>query len=662
MDTRRKRGRPTLAALNSANITTTNRRVTRGSPSRRASPTRARISPLLKPRSPVRRSSRPRSTVLGSSAVTSTVIVSPTIEEETQTIFKEETTTTISRVVDSTEVSNNKKSLVSTSSVHSSTSQETIEIRSGSIPSESNINKITNLLRRSVSKSISNAGNPSREATRTPTFTNTEDGSRYSRSISRSIYEDEESKAEFSDNEDEKVVTEPIKIYTASSTISPKCRILNAPREFGGWIGVLLLMLTVPALVVYLVWTCMKTCTFKTIGFKNLEDLNYVLKDFFAWKAVYAYLIYFFTMFILSASLFGRKVRLSVERGSTVHHFNLLPVAIVINIVAAFLEYQKYAVVDFILDHYLEFLVYGIVHAFISAFWSYLSASKDANPRIQMNAYGKTGNCLIDYAQGREVNPKCFGVIDLKQVYYRMSVITTLLYVECFLYKSITLPSYPGHIDDWWKIIDYYLIKLSLNPVSLLTCALILIYLLDNIIFEHHLASSFELQGEGFGCLLLLRYATTPYLLTAVSKYFSGQQLKIVCTWSPYVALCVLISGVILKRLSNAYKYKYRVEPTNNIFYGVDTIHTFQGSRLLLGKLWGTLRQPNYTGEILALIGLALPIFMNFKWPPLICVLLLIVQLIHRTKRVHSRNAARYHSSWVRYCCQVRNVLVPRVY
>uniref|UniRef100_A0A1A9VZ91 Transmembrane protein n=1 Tax=Glossina brevipalpis TaxID=37001 RepID=A0A1A9VZ91_9MUSC len=46
------------------------------------------------------------------------------------------------------------------------------------------------------------------------------------------------------------------------------------------------------------------------------------------------------------------------------------------------------------------------------------------------------------------------------------------------------------------------------RPFSVLLSSMrILIYIFDFIIFQHHMVSSFELQGGGFGCLLLPRYA-----------------------------------------------------------------------------------------------------------------------------------------------------------
>ncbi|KAH8404333.1 hypothetical protein KR009_002795, partial [Drosophila setifemur] len=62
----------------------------------------------------------------------------------------------------------------------------------------------------------------------------------------------------------------------------------------------------------------------------------------------------------------------------------------------------------------------------------------------------------------------------------------------------------------------------------------------------------------------------------------------------------LLSLGLLVKRFSCAYKYKYRLNAQNPIFANIETIHTYQGSRLLLSGMWGWVRQPNYLGDILA--------------------------------------------------------------
>ena len=566
----------------------------------------------------------------------------------------------------------------STQSSYSSTTQKTIEIRT---TNSTEINKLADYIRRSVSKTFSVGGREERGDSYTPSQ-HTEGDSRYSRSVSRSVYEgdDRYSKAEFSDSEtndrDDVIVEENegivheedehFKSFSTSSNLvqASFCRKLPVPKEFGGWFGVSLLMLVIPSLVVYLQWCCTtEKCELRYPNIQGLVDKNFWFTDVFDGQAVGAYLSFNFGVFLLSTFLFGRGVRLP---GSVEYKFNALPMSIIFLIAFGVAEYLKYPVADFVIENYLRFGVYGLLNAYVVALWAYIRSDmlRQKDTAIY-NVYAKSGNFLIDYALGRQLNPKWLGLVEFKQVFYKTSLLSAFMYAVCLIYKNVQLPWLPkdqmvegGGFDT----IVYFLKHLKYDTTGLLCASMLLIYVLDSIVFEHHLASSFELQGEGFGCLLLLRYAVTPYLLTAVAKYFYEHRTPLNCMFSAIVPLLVMSLGLILKRLSNAIKYKYRIQPNHPHFYNIETIHTFQGKRLLLGSIWGRVRQPNYLGDIIALIGLSLPLAIRFAWPPLVCLLLIIIILIHRCFRVNARNTSRYHSSWVRYRSIVRNYLVPHIF
>lgn len=565
----------------------------------------------------------------------------------------------------------------STQSSYSSTTQKTIEIRT---TNSTEINKLADYIRRSVSKTFSVGGRGGRGASFTPSQ-HTEGDSRYSRSVSRSVYEgdDRYSKAEFSDSEtndrDDVIIEENegivheedehFKSFNTSSNLvqASFCRKLPVPKEFGGWFGVSLLMIIIPSLVVYLQWCCTaEKCELKYPNIQGLVDKNFWFTNVFDGQAVGAYLSFNFGVFVLSAFLFGRGVRLP---GSVEYKFNALPMSIIFLIAFGVAEYLKYPVADFIFENYLRFGVYGLLNAYVVALWAYIRSDmlRQKDTAIY-NVYAKSGNFLIDYALGRQLNPKWLGLVEFKQVFYKTSLLSSFMYAVCLIYKNVQLPWLPkDHVaEGGFDTIIYFLKHLKYDPTALLCASMLLIYVLDSIVFEHHLASSFELQGEGFGCLLLLRYAVTPYLLSATAKYFYEHRTPLNCIFSAIVPLLIMSLGLILKRLSNAIKYKYRIQPNHPHFYNVETIHTFQGKRLLLGSIWGRVRQPNYLGDIIALIGLGLPLAIRFAWPPLVCLLLIIVLLIHRCFRVNARNTSRYHSSWVRYRSIVRNYLVPNIF
>ncbi|ALC41645.1 LBR [Drosophila busckii] len=660
---------------------------TRASPSRTKvpEPEPPQLEPGLGPRT--RRSSRPRSAA-GQPTVmlTKTAIKVPTPVKEviefsspvrnSSSLPTTLTTNTSTRAPNQRTLTSSVNSAnANTSRTYSSTTTTTqrIEIRSegDDVDTDSIRKRLSERLRRSLSKTISNMAGTS--------TTNTEDaGSRYSRSVSRSVYDDDEKSSkrsystdvEFIAEENEPLDDEEEEFRSFNATrqsVTPvggnACRKLKPPSEFGGWPGALLLLVLSPALVYYLTWSCTarNACQFKRANLTALLDWQYLSRQVFQPHVVGVFAAYQCVVFLLVALLPGRRVHLTRET----YKFNGLIVCLTLLIAGGIAEYLKFPVANFVMRHYLRFCIYGLLSAFVAACWSYWRVDTTKYNVLRQtlsNDYGRTGNFVVDFALGRQLNPKWLGRVDLKQYYYRLSLVSTLLYAVCYLYQILQWPQYPQAQEGYLYLLRYYYNNVNYDAGTLLAASSLLLYVLDALLFEHHLSSSFELQHDGYGALLLLRYAATPYLLSAVSKYFYEQRVPISCCFAPYGALLLLLLGLFIKRYSCAYKYKYRLNSQSPLFANIETIHTYQGSRLLLSGLWGSLRQPNYLGDILALCGLAAPMFLRLAWPPLLSLLLLVLLLLHRATRANARNQGRYHSSWHRYCSQVRYYVLPKVY
>ncbi|XP_055904816.1 lamin-B receptor [Eupeodes corollae] len=660
----------------------------KASPARRASPSRRAASPAKRPPSVASstRSSRQRSAAV----ITPTPVVPPSPikekkeppatatppkpkNEKTKTSPQSTTKTTTNDVVNKSPVAITSITTTS-SSVHSSFSistQKTTDIGSSKNTSgESELAKLTDFIRRSVSKTFSTS---QRGGSQTPSTHQ----SRISRSISQSNYDDGDnySKMEFSDSEEENFKSVNITLKSSYTPLIDRtstsfCRKIEAPKEFGGLVGSCMLLVIVPLLAYYLPWCCRKkVCEFKQPNLSALFDLKYVEKIFNG-QAVGSYVAFNSGIFILSAALFGRFVRLPSDRPGSGYYFNALPIAVLATIGLGVGEYLKYPVADFILKNYLRYSLFSLLNAFFVATWCYVRANYIGAPDLQTNPYAKSGNFIVDFCLGKQVNPKWFGSVDIKQVYYKVWMITTLLFAEIFILKNIELPSMPAEIIQETEtlvgsvpiIAKFYAENIKFDTTSLVSSLMLLTYALDGAIFEHHLASSFELQQEGLGALVLIRYAATPFLLNAIPKYLFEHKSVVLPNWAMAVMVILFAAGLVLKRISNKIKYQYRINPNLPAFNQMETIHTFQGRRLLLGNLWGRVRQPNYAGEILTLLSFTVPLCFKFAWPPLVCILLFVVFLLHRSVRLSARNSTRYHSSWVRYCMKVRNLVVPKVF
>lgn len=96
-------------------------------------------------------------------------------------------------------------------------------------------------------------------------------------------------------------------------------------------------------------------------------------------------------------------------------------------------------------------------------------------------------------------------------------------------------------------------------------------------------------------------------------------------------------------------------------FSDLDSMPTFLGKKLLVSNLWGILRHPNYTGDIMIHVALALPGVFTRNIVAAAPALITIFMFIHRAWRDHNRCRRRYGSAWQRYCKRVPSVIIPKI-
>lgn len=360
-------------------------------------------------------------------------------------------------------------------------------------------------------------------------------------SMSRSVVE------EFSDHEEQ---------------ISFKKRVaskLDELKEFGGTIGCIFLLVLFPLVAYGLNYYCnQRSCVIKKPNLADFKRLStYYNIDL-------AKVIFPFLAGVTSLNIFplGRVVKVHTDRGYTEFQYNGLTLSIVTvgAIVAA--EYFKYPVVDVIYRNYSQFLLFLLINA-VGQSILLIIRSRYVSP-THLNPFAKTGSFIQDLYVGREVNPKIFSLIDIKLVNYHISLITTLVLNGIFIYKNVNFPVL--HSDLQLKAYEkafYLLQNARYELVPLVVSSLIILYVLDLLIFEHHLSKSFELQYEGVGAGLLLRYAAFPFTFSLIAKYALEYKLK--TQWYIVTIVAVeFIVALIIKRLANKAKHDFRLNPTSS--------------------------------------------------------------------------------------------------
>lgn len=392
--------------------------------------------------------------------------------------------------------------------------------------------------------------------TPTPSELSRQSRQTHSRSISRSLVDDDE----YSDQE-----TEPIHDEDRNKAFNylPEVRKLNPSI----WVGLtaLGLILLISLVGFYLPFSCTREeCGFSVARLAKLK----LLKTYGSWEVFGFYHAYIVAMFLLSVIPIGRSIPLKNEKPSISFTFNGLTLAIIIGAGVAVAEYLKYPVVRFIYANYQQFCCASIAYALIVSWWRYMM---NRNPRYQLewNPYAQSGSFWKDYFIGREVNPRWL-FFDIKLIHYHAAIIGALLLNGIFIYRNLKfapLPAENGTISlNWTEAVAFTWTNVKYDPVALLTASLLFCHSLDALVFEHHIASSFFLQGEGVGAFLLLRNALYPFLNSLLAKYAWEHKITGMPQWAIIVTCLVFTVGWFIKRASNKIKYEFRMDPLNPKF------------------------------------------------------------------------------------------------
>lgn len=400
----------------------------------------------------------------------------------------------------------------------------------------------------------------------------------YSRSVSRSVLDDEEwSHSDHSEKGENNHLYANRITRSRSKTqgnymLRREQSLLNdSAAEFGGSIAVTFLVLLVSALGFYLQYICSRPeCSLKALRGEKLK----LLSTYFTLDSVYLYVGFAWLIYFLSVIPYlGHKKQLppsasNLEQTATQHYFNgLVTALLIVSGLGAAEYYFKYPILALIYKNYQQLCFISIVYALTISIWCFVRSTYV--PAREWNPYAKCGRLISDLFIGREITPRWFKVIDIKLTHLRISLISTLIFNLIFLARNIKFAALPvtGPNQAALNITDIglHLIKnVKYDPIAATISLLIVISILDSLIFEHHLTSSFELQSEGVGAQLLLRYALYPIWTSLIAKYALQNKINGVPNWFLGIVVFVYLSGLVLKRLSNELKYHYRVYPNSS--------------------------------------------------------------------------------------------------
>ena len=395
----------------------------------------------------------------------------------------------------------------------------------------------------------------------------TVDRSRHSQSVSVSAVNDDsqdisDQELEFQSFHRDEATTKETYLRRSAS------RHIQELREFGGNIGSLILMLLIPAFVILISFFCSAPNAACQL-FIPTENAFKHLSTYCNHEIGTVFLVFVLGMLPLTALPIGRKVTLTDDSESTSHRFTGLSCAFftLLSLFVAKICY-KYPILKIISDNYFQLAILSITYAFVAAILSNIKAKFAL--QTNLNPYAKSNGILGNFFTGREINPTIFGYVNLKLVHYHISIILALVLNTIILYNNIQIPQLPelaeGELElDHLEKAKFLILNMKFETVTVLAAGLMVVYLLDLLVFEHHLSCSFELQSEGLGAFVLLRYAVFPFTLTLMPNYVTANPIE-VPMWCVVLIAVIFLVGLYVKRASNKIKYEYRMNPLGSKF------------------------------------------------------------------------------------------------
>lgn len=494
-------------------------------------------------------------------------------------------------------------------------------------------------IRRSISKSLSQ--------------------SKSSKSVSKSIdtFSDEDNSEEELLREKSKLVTRKLATPIRSSISSLK-EIVNK-WEFGGRVGSACLMLLIPLTVFSVLISCRKSCSFISL----LDLSSYKSQVFFSLQAL-GFIIsqYVIQTIFATVPILGTKSDRMDDSG-TKQCFNAFFASLFTISLLFSLHFFQVINKEALLNEYLRMAIISYIFAVILSIVMYVKSRKKNSK--ELNQYGNTGYVLYDFFMGREIHP-FIKKLDVKLWVSRISNISALILLSIIFTQGInikiketanmSLDKNNLTMDNLKLLLD----NVQLKPTIILFSLMQIVYILNFIMKEYKITSTFYWQYEGVGYLQLVSSALYPFYFTTVSKHILDTSL-VLSTNTLISTSALFMLGLLIMLLSNNIKYEFRKNPLHYSFANVDSMPTFHGNKLLVGSLWGKLRHPNYTGDILIHIALALPGIISGQYLAAAPAITTIGMLIHRAWRDHARCQRRYGAAWQRYCKRVPSVILPKL-
>jgi len=292
---------------------------------------------------------------------------------------------------------------------------------------------------------------------------------------------------------------------------------------------------------------------------------------------------------------------------------------------------------------YFHLMSSCIILSFLQSLVSYILSRWASSDNLSTK--GNTGNPIVDFYHGRELNPTFLGC-SMKLQTFRFSMISLALLNVTMVTDSV--------LSNGGKV----------NPSVVIAATLQVLYAMDAMFFEEYYFYSHDYLNSGYGWSLISSYLTFPFLPTLITRYMIYRSPEV--EWY-YLAMIGLLNilGYIIYRSSENQRCELAKNPNNPKLSHLQTFETIQNRKLIVSGWWGLVRHPNYLGELLIQWSWVLPAVSTLGVTDLVPYYLPVVttlMLVIRCVQINRRNKRKYGSAWDEYCGKVKANIVPLVF
>ncbi|KAM9316863.1 delta(14)-sterol reductase LBR [Gastrophryne carolinensis] len=408
--------------------------------------------------------------------------------------------------------------------------------------------------------------------------------------------------------------------------------------EFGGTIGTLLMTLSMPPFLYYLLYqsALKKVDLFRFYPHWTLADLwePTVLGYFSLWLLLQA----FFYLLPIGKVAYGVPL---AHGNRLTYRLNGLYGLLLTALLLAGLLYYKVNVL-FLYEHYHQFAVAATLVAVLLSVYA-LARSYKA-PAEDLSVAGKSGNFIYTFFMGRELNPR-IGSFDLK---YFIAIHPALI---GWVFVNVVM-----------LLAEMEVKKLEQPSVSMiLVNSFQLLYVVYALWNQEGFVTSLDIAHDGFGFMLAFgNLVWVPFAYTLQAVYLVRHSVNL--SWSLVAAIVALNAlGYFIFCRANNQKLAFRQSPDNPKLSYLKAIPTEAGSKLIVSGLWGLVRHPNYLGDLMMAWAWCLPCGFDSVLPYFYGFFLTGL-LLHRVLRVEQQCKMKYGPDWEKYCQHVPYRLFPYLY